>query len=181
MNRIPKQGEIYYLSEDRPSQIVSIAIHKETGESMVVYQALHGDFKTFVVPLAQFIKDTVKNQQEAPAADQTEASRRNSTVSEPALSERNRVPSGNSAVEIGNETKTEEKVNAILLSFLDATSYSKKLEVVSTNMKHLSDRLINDMAVALDCAVEEGPLDKRIQELLQCLQAMCRFEDRRLR
>jgi hypothetical protein len=37
------------------------------------------------------------------------------------------------------------------------------------------------MAVALDCAIDEGPLDQRIQGLIYCLQAMCRFEDKRLR
>jgi len=75
----------------------------------------------------------------------------------------------------------EGSVNALLLKFLDAPTYSKKLEVISSNTKHLNDRLINDMAVAIDCMVEDGPLDQRIHELIYCLQAMCRFEDRRQR
>jgi hypothetical protein len=79
------------------------------------------------------------------------------------------------------ETVPLQEVNAILMKFLDAESYSKKLEIISSNMKHMNDRLINDMAVSLDCAVDEGPLDQRIHGLLYCLQAMCRFEDRRLR
>jgi hypothetical protein len=76
---------------------------------------------------------------------------------------------------------SNESVNAVLLQFLDAESYYKKLEVITSNRKHMTDRLINDMAVSLDCAVEEGPLDQRIQGLIYCLQAMCRFEDKRLR
>ena len=78
-------------------------------------------------------------------------------------------------------TDSIESVNTVLLQFLDAESYYKKLEVITSNRKHMSDRLINDMAVSLDCAVEEGPLDQRIQGLIYCLQAMCRFEDKRLR
>ena len=67
------------------------------------------------------------------------------------------------------------------MEFLEAESYYKKLEVITSNRKHMNDRLINDMAAALDCTVDEGPLDQRIQGLIQCLQAMCRFEDKRLR
>lgn len=78
-------------------------------------------------------------------------------------------------------TDSTESVNSVLLQFLDAESYYKKLEVITSNRKHMSDRLINDMAVSLDCAVEEGPLDQRIQGLIYCLQAMSRFEDKRLR
>jgi len=74
-----------------------------------------------------------------------------------------------------------ESVNEVLLKFLDAESFYKKLEVITSNRKHMNDRLINDMAVSLDCAVDEGPLDQRIQGLITCLQAMCRFEDKRLR
>lgn len=72
-------------------------------------------------------------------------------------------------------------VNEILLKFLDAPSFYKKLEVITSNRKHMNDRLINDMAVSLDCTVDEGPLDQRIQGLITCLQALCRFEDKRLR
>lgn len=82
---------------------------------------------------------------------------------------------------IESPAASSESVNSVLLQFLDAESYYKKLEVITSNRKHMSDRLINDMAVSLDCAVEEGPLDQRIQGLIYCLQAMCRFEDKRLR
>ena len=83
--------------------------------------------------------------------------------------------------EMGTEGVPDNQVNAVLLEFLEAESYYKKLEVITSNRKHMNDRLINDMAAALDCTVDEGPLDQRIQGLVQCLQAMCRFEDKRLR
>ena len=72
-------------------------------------------------------------------------------------------------------------VNSLLLQFLDADSFYRKLEVITSNRKHMNDRMINDMAVSLDCTVEDGPLEERIQELIFCLQALCRFEDKRLR
>lgn len=41
--------------------------------------------------------------------------------------------------------------------------------------------MINDMAASLDCTIEDGPLEQRLQELIYCLKQMSRFEDRRLR
>ncbi|NLJ97431.1 MAG: DUF1653 domain-containing protein, partial [Clostridiales bacterium] len=52
--------------------------------------------------------------------------------------------------------------------------------VITTNLDEIDDRLINNMAVSLDCTVEDGPLDQRLQELIYCLNQKSRFEDKRL-
>ncbi len=36
-------------------QIIGIALHSETGEQMVVYQAMYGDFGMFVRPMDMFL------------------------------------------------------------------------------------------------------------------------------
>ncbi|NBX85254.1 MAG: DUF1653 domain-containing protein [Gammaproteobacteria bacterium] len=40
-------------------KVLDIAIHTETLEEMVVYQALNGDFRVWVRPLAMFLEDIV--------------------------------------------------------------------------------------------------------------------------
>ena len=187
--RIPKQGEIYNHFKDKPYQIITVATHTETGELMVVYQALYGDFKTYVRPLTMFMSEVDKEKYpEVSQKNRFELRRtqENTTESEKDLhsirDKQGLETTGKSDTELpSNSGDGEEEVNALLISFLDAGSYNKKLEVLTSNINHMNDRLINDMAVALDCAIDEGPLDQRIQGLINCLQAMCRFEDRRLR
>jgi len=202
-NQIPRPGEIYNHFKDKPYQIITVATHTETGESMVVYQALYGDFKTYVRPLSMFMSEVDK--EKYPESKQTY--RFELRNAEKKVSEVNSVPTGDVTQELvkpqeqsvkqeqvsertdegkpADSIKKEETpsgdVNSILINFLDAPSYTRKLEILTSNTKHMTNRLINDMAVSIDCTVEEGPLEERIQGLIYCLQAMRRFEDRRLR
>lgn len=43
------KGNLYYVHD--------IAVHSETGEKMVVYQAMYGDYGMFVRPFYMFIEE----------------------------------------------------------------------------------------------------------------------------
>ena len=223
---IPRPGEIYRHFKDKPYQIITVASDSETGEPVVVYQALYGDYRTYVRSLAMFMSEVdhekypvsgqqyrfeLRGSREAVnaadymhmASDMTENSTGDKADGEAdSISadgkengEKNKITDAKAEIssDIPNSANEDDKhissgiqptgteVNAILISFLEAESFSKKLEILSTSRKHLTDRLITDMAIALDLAVNEGPLDRRIQELTNCLEAHRRFEDRRLR
>lgn len=206
-DKIPQQGEIYIHFKGNPYQIVAIATHSETGEIMVVYQALYGDYKTYVRELAMFMGEVDKvkypdakqryrfelrihrSDDSKGVSSQVETSEDQGKslleINSPIRSEsiQNIKPESvqSDKIELTEDSASEGTVNVILLEFLDATSYNSKLEIITSNIKHLDDRLINNMAVSLDCAIEEGPIEERIQELIYCLKAMCRFEDRRHR
>ncbi len=195
--RIPKPGEIYNHFKNKPYQIITIATNTETRELMVVYQAMYGDFRTYVRPLCMFLSEVDRTKY--PDVTQKYRFERQKTQEELVDIPQSFHPQREFAAEASaNEVKTEnteqsmverilpddsekESINSILLEFLDAQSYTKKLEILTSNVKHMNDRLINDMAVSLDCSIEEGVLEERIQGLIFCLQAMRKFEDRRLR
>lgn len=213
-NRIPKPGEIYKHFKGELYQILTVAMHTETNELMVVYQALYGDFKTYVRPLEMFLSEVdhvkypevkqkyrfelkVSNEElvkgyskdissysvktESSLFSENEAPARDKNQVHKDVSEKGYANNALAEDDLSHTTSVEMEVSSLLLRFLDAESYTKKLEILTTNKAHITDRIINDMAVALDCTVDEGPIDKRLQELISCLEAKRRFEDRRFR
>ncbi len=197
--RIPRPGEIYKHFKNKLYQIITVAKHTETGEQMVVYQALYQDYKTYVRPLTMFISEV--DHEKYPEVIQKYRFERweyqdtkedNTVIKEVPLSLQEEVSEAseealevnaqlNKSESVDDQNSDEGTVNSVILEFLDATSYTKKLDILTSNRKHLTDRLINDMAASLDCTIDDGTLEDKIRELINCLQAMIRFEDRRLR
>lgn len=216
-NRIPKPGEIYQHFKGKLYQIITVAVHTETDETLVIYQALYGDFNIYARPLSMFLSEVdrskypeamqqyrfelkksfednilpaqslngykQKGQNEAYESAAAEAKTKGNAPesSEPKHESGTKIAATDLSREVAGEDTTGETVNSLLLKFLDAETYNEKLELIVTSRKHLTDRLINDMAVALDITVDEGPLDERIERLIYSLQTMSRFEQRRWR
>ena len=185
MERVsPMPGEIYKHFKDKLYQIVAVAIHSETKEKLVIYQALYGEFGIYARPYDMFISEVdhdkypdVKQKyrfekverageqsSDVPVGSQTRAE-----VSE-------NVPEDNTVI-----NEDGEAPNADLMAFLDADTYEEKRAILIAMRPRLTDRLINDMAVALDVTVEEGDLERRFKSLLYCVSKMDEFEVTRLR
>lgn len=275
---IPRAGEIYRHFKNKLYQIVTVATHTETGEQLVVYEALYDDFKMYARPLSMFlsevdhkkypevaqfyrfelvereidgtlrmgypikVKELIRPEKKEPKKVQVfkekekldmssivreaehlkkqenvqEADKKNLSENEisKAMGQRDGAALKNNMAEIygknhsgnpsmetaGGRTQTEnmfgdditfdsgqelEKeetaINPFLLEFLDTDTYSEKLQVLVSIRSRLDDRLIDDMATAIDVTIDEGPLPVRYEGLKTCLETRMKFECERLR
>lgn len=167
-------GERYRHYKGNLYQIVAVAMHTETEEDMVVYQALYGDYKVYARPLKMFF-ETVKD------ADGNAVPRFAKESGWPEV----KTEVKNVEEEIEKEDTTDmpviDGINPFLLEFLDAESSVDKLEVLHRMRKTIDDKTISDIAAALDIVIEEKDMDERIRDLENCLQTRARFEATRLR
>lgn len=173
---IPAAGERYRHSKGELYQIVAVAKHSETGEEMVVYQALFGDFSVYVRPLSIFMSEAKR--EGYPERQQ------NSGLEKQADSYAVKIDSGNMPqqapkTEEGKDQKRDSQT--WLMEFLDADTYAQKLNILRGMKKHIDDKMVHDMAVCLDIGLNEKPLEEQIMDIESCLKTYARFECNRLR
>lgn len=187
-----RQGEIYKHFKNKLYQITAIAFHSETGEKMVVYQALYGDFKVYVRPYNMFISEVDPDKYPNAAQkyrfekyipeNMAEAS---VEISADTLSRDNcnSIDISLKAEPDNNADKAEEESEAspLLLKFLDCDTFAEKLDLFTSFKGKVDDNLLNAIAVSLDIAVEKEDLMEKYDEIRNCLITFERFEDTRMR
>lgn len=170
MKQIPKPQEIYRHFKGNLYQIVTIAIHSETREPMVVYQAMYGDYKVFVRPLDMFLSEV--DHEKYPEVTQKLRFERIQEIIPYELEE---------DAAAAAEADAEAVLDPAVLAFLDAESYKQKLELLDGLRHRITNEMITTMALACDIEVKEGEPEERFVELRSCLQTLEKYECSRLR
>lgn len=194
--RMPKSGEIYRHFKNKLYQIVTVATHSESGEQLVIYQALYGDFAVYARPLLMFTSEVdhvkypqvqqkyrfekVEMQQDKEPVHPVQQKPETAAVSKMAEPETQPV-SRPQEQSTEAESVTEEGINPKLMAFLDADDFEEKYNILVSMRDTITDRLINDMAVVLDVVIPEGDLDDRYEALKNCVRTRQRYETMRLR
>ena len=196
MNQIPQAGEIYQHFKGKLYRIVALATHTETGEQLVIYQALYGEFQVFARPLSMFLeKVDAKKYPDAAGKDRfmripmAEAAAVPQPVPAPsenpveprpaAMPSESNVESR--AVAASSENSVEPQPDSGLLAFLDADSYEEKLEVFASLEGKVDLHMLNAIAASLDLELSEGSLEEQYDTLKSCLMTLERYECNRLR
>ena len=192
MNQIPQAGEIYQHFKGKLYRIVALATHTETGEQLVIYQAL----QVFARPLSMFLeKVDAKKYPDAAGKDRfmripmAEAAAVPQPVPAPsenpveprpaAMPSENPVESRPAAA--SSESPVEPQPDPGLLAFLDADSYEEKLEVFASLEGKVDLHMLNAIAASLDLELSEGSLEEQYDTLKSCLMTLERYECNRLR
>ena len=171
MRETPRAYDRYRHFKGLEYQVLNVAIHSETREEYVVYQARYGEFKVYVRPLDMFMSevDHIKY------PDIKERYRFEKLESCNTLEEASVKP----ATEKANaKTVTEEvcKVHPVILEFLDAQTVAEKKNIFNFNREILTDDMIDTMAVVLDVSIEAGDIEDRKISLKNCLETMGKYE-----
>lgn len=169
MERIPQSGERYRHFKNKLYQIVTVATHSETGEKLVIYQALYGDYQVYARPLEMFVSEV-------------------DHVKYPKVTQKYRFERVEStelkhveAVNYEQKTPADNGVNPKLLAFLDTDDLEEKYEILLTMRSEVDDQLINNMAVTLDVVIPDGDVQMRYEQLKNCIKTKQRYEIDRMR
>lgn len=194
---IPKAHEIYKHFKGNLYQIVAVAEHSETGEQLVIYQALYGDFKIYARPLAMFVSRVDKEKYPQVTQEyrfELQGGERERTDSKDGMPEAETIygaetmpaaetmPGAENVPVEPDSSKAEElQLDPMLLEFLDADSYETRLNILAGVHHRITEDMLTTMAMACDVEVGDGDLEERYEALKGSLLMLEKYECNRLR
>ncbi len=173
----PQINEIYRHFKGNLYKIITLAIDSETGEEMVVYQALYGDYGIYVRSLSMFTEKLDKKKYPA-AAQQYRFEPADELLN---LNRKEREPVLNEPQKREAESEAEPALDPLLEAFLEADSYRERLNILRGLEHRITQEMINTMAIVLDLDIPEGTLEKRYQDLEYSILTRDKYECTRLR
>ena len=192
MTFIPKPHEIYKHFKGNLYQITAVAEHTETGEMLVIYQAMYGDFKIYARPLEMFTGRVDREKYpdacqefrfelQGPDADRQRIGSEAGRPVENLKPERTTFDVKEEFVEDSEETTDESGPDPMLIAFLDGESHEERLNALTGMHHRITNELITTMAIACDIEVGDGDVEERYNQLRNCLLTMQKYEGSRLR
>ena len=199
---IPQANQIYRHFKGNLYRIITVAVHTETEEELVVYQALYGDFKVYARPLSMFMSEV--DHEKYPEVTQK---MRFEPIEQMVGSVVTPVQTNNSWVETAVDVQTEEKtetvldvqsnneimeeismveeqeellIDPLLEAYLDTDSYREKLNVLHGLQHRITEHMLNTMSIVIDFELPEGDIQTKYDALNDCLLTKEKYECNRI-
>lgn len=194
---IPKNNEIYKHFKGNLYKIITMAVHSETGEQMVVYQGLYGDYPVYCRPLDMFVSEVdhvkypevtqkfrfepvnglVNTDISVMETAGISSDSVNVKMNEQVPVEEGMKASETKESEIADSQETESAgVDPMILEFLDAETNAQKRNILTGLHHRITNEMIDTLAVVMDVVIEEGDVEDRYQQLKTCLDTIDRYE-----
>ena len=196
MNRIPQPGTFYRHFKNKLYQVIAVATHSETGEKMVVYQALYGDYQVYVRPLEMFISPVDREkypdvaqeyrfEQVFPGQMNELGKNGNASFAGNGTDWKNSENSGYTTAntEYAQFQPEEEPMGHEWLErFLDADRPEDQLAVLKQMEGHVTQKELDCIFLSLDLQPETGKTKtEQISDLRRHIQLLRRYDGGRLR
>lgn len=190
MSTLPLLGSFYKMDTGCVCQIIAVAKKFESEETEVVFQEMSGAYEKYVISLEQF---NGTNAQGRPLFEQIYVSGQMS--SDESENEVRREINLNSFSEkddtryLQNDKKNEdeyrenvdERVERLLMEFLDATSCREKLDYLERMKPEMTERVVNNIAASMDLPVDDSNIEGQYQMIYENLKQKSKFECDRFR
>lgn len=193
---IPRPGDFYKHFKDKLYQIVTVAEHSETGEALVIYQALYGDYKTYARPLPMFLSQVdrekypgvsakyrfervdVKTYQNITDLHQiNDILERHIERKEPEIQKEHPKPEKK---EPKPEEHTHEKEQQdLLIRFLDAESNEERLELLRRFEDRISETVLDSIGLSMDFPLNSEDRGRKLRELEGFIKTKMKYEKKR--
>ena len=192
MREDPKPGEFYRHFKDKMYQIIAVAVHSETKEKLVIYQALYGEYGVYARPLDMFMSEVDK--EKYPDAAQKYRFEKIENIGE--LSKNSSSSSYENEKSLYTDEKNisdkvlkdniqSDKASNIgknyFIEFLEADSFGDKKEIILANREFISDRELDTMYEIYGLKRQNIDKDIDIADLIGYLDMQQQYEGKRLR
>ena len=192
MREDPKPGEFYRHFKDKMYQIIAVAVHSETKEKLVIYQALYGEYGVYARPLDMFMSEVDK----AKYSDAVQKYRfekienigelsKNSSSSNCENEESLYTDEKNVSDKVLKDNIQSDKASNIgknyFIEFLEADSFGDKKEIILANREFISDRELDTMYEIYGLKRQNIDKDIDIADLIGYLDMQQQYEGKRLR
>ena len=158
MQRRPVVGETYKHFKEKNYKIIAIAHHSETGEELVIYQALYGDGMVCARPLDMFVSEV--DHEKYPEVKQKYRFEKIADAQE----------------EIKEKTLSQMSAEEKMMAFFDEDDLEARYQILLTMREDVTNTMIDNMAVVMDLVIPDGSIQKRYDDLKRAIQTKQRYE-----